>query len=324
MNKNLSEYLSLYFNNYLILQRNISDNTLSSYKYTFKLLFNYMINERNIKIKNISFNTISKELIKDFLNYLENHRNCSIGSRNQRLAAIKSFYNYIAIDNVTNFNNVQEILNIRFKKTSSKEMDYFTCDELKEYFNEININTIKGRRDLVLLTLMYDSAMRVCELINIKVCDLKLDSSPSVTVTGKGNKQRTIPIMNNTKELIIKYIHENQLTNSLYLFSNCKKERLCTRTVEYIVYKYNKTNKVISPHSLRRSRAIHLLEAGIDLVYIRDLLGHVSVITTEKYAKASPEYKRKMLAKMNPEIYANDSETIWNKEPDILKDILNF
>lgn len=320
MSKRFSECLSLYFNDYLVLQRNLSANTLSSYKYTFKLLFNYMINEKNI----ISFNTITKEVIKDFLNYLENHRKCSINSRNQRLAAIKSFYNYIGTDSITNFNNVQEILNIRFKKASNKEMDYFTCDELKKYFNEININTQKGRRDLVLLTLMYDSALRACELINIKLCDLKLNNSPSVTIMGKGNKERTVPIMNNTKKLLIKYIHENKLTSSSYLFSNCKKEKLCIRTVEYIVSKYNKTNKIISPHSLRRSRAIHLLEADIDLVYIRDLLGHVSVTTTERYAKASPEYKRKMLAKMNPEIYSNKDETIWNKEPDILEDILNF
>ena len=95
------------------------------------------------------------------------------------------------------------------------------------------------------------------------------------------------------------------MRNRLGYFSNCKKEKLCIRTVEYIVSKYNKTDKIISPHSLRRSRAIHLLEAGIDLVYIRDILGHVSVTTTERYAQASPEYKRKMLAKMNPEIYSN-------------------
>lgn len=129
--------------------------------------------------------------------------------------------------------------------------------------------------------------------------------------------------MNNTKELLIKYIEEKGLLNSNYLFINSKGDKLCARTIQIVIQKNNKTNKRISPHSLRRSRAVHLLEAGVDLTYIRDLFGHASVTTTEEYAKASSEYKRKMLSKVNQSVYSTNV-TSWNKDPNILEDILNF
>ena len=324
MNKTFAEYLQLYFNDYLIIQRNFSSNTITSYKYTFKLLLKFITEIKNIKINQISFEVINKELIKEFLNYLENEKGVSITTRNQRLACIKSFYQYVGSENVNNLRNVQDILNIKLKKTINKNIDYFTLIELKEYFNSIDISKRKGRRDLVLITLMYDSACRICEIINIKVFDLRLDNSPCVTVIGKGSKERTIPIMEETKNLLNNYINENKLTNSSYLFSNSKKEKLTERTIQVIISKYNKTSKNISPHSLRRTKAIHLLEAGVDLVYIRDFLGHESVTTTEKYAKASVEYKNKMLSKLNSDVYVETNDTIWNKDPSILEDILNF
>lgn len=321
---NFTKYLNLFFNDYLTLQLNCSSNTLKSYKYTFKLLLNYLINNKGIKLKDIDFKVLTKDNIKDFLNYIENNKKCSINTRNQRLAAIKSFFQYVSIENIEYLNETQDVLNIKMKKTIKKEMDYFSLKELEEFYNNIKTNTRKERRNYVLLVLLYDSAARLEELLNVKVMDVRLDNQPSITLLGKGKKIRCVPIMDKTKEIVIQYINENKLTNSSYLFSNSKGEKLNSRTIQIMINKYNKTNKNISPHSFRRSRAIHLLEAGVDMIYIRDLLDHISITTTERYAKASVEYKNKMLAKTYSNIFQENQETSWNNDKDLLEELLKL
>ena len=203
-------------------------------------------------------------------------------------------------------------------------MDYFTLKEMEDFFKSIKTNSKKERRNLVLLTLLYDSAARISELINIKVKDLRLDNNPCVTLLGKGNKERSVPIMTKTKEILIKYINENKLSDSSYLFSNSRKEKLNIRTIQILISKYNNTNKNITPHSFRRSRATHLLEAGVDLIYIRDLLGHSSVVTTERYSKISVEYKNKMLSKTYTKTFNENQITSWNNDMDLLEELLKL
>ncbi len=321
---NFTKYLNLFFNDYLTLQLNCSVNTIISYKYTFKLLLKYLVDVKNINLKEIDFNILTKENVKDFLNYIEQEKECSINTRNQRLAAIKSFFQYVGIENIEYLNDIQDILNIRMKKSVIKEMDYFTLVELQKFYDDIPTNTRKERRNYVLLTLLYDSAARLNELLNLKVKDLRLDNEPSVFLLGKGRKERCVPIMSKTKELLEKYIDENSLTNSSYLFSNSKKEKLNSRTIQIMISKYNNTTKNITPHSFRRSRAIHLLEAGVDIIYIRDLLNHSSIITTERYAKASVEYKRKMLEKTYSNAFENDKVTSWNQDKNLLEELMNL
>lgn len=321
---NFTKYLNLFFNDYLTLQLNCSVNTIISYKYTFKLLLKYLVDVKNINLKEIDFNILTKENVKDFLNYIEQEKECSINTRNQRLAAIKSFFQYVGIENIEYLNDIQDILNIRMKKSVIKEMDYFTLVELQKFYDDIPTNTRKERRNYVLLTLLYDSAARLNELLNLKVKDLRLDNEPSVFLLGKGRKERCVPIMCKTKELLEKYIDENSLTNSSYLFSNSKKEKLNSRTIQIMISKYNNTTKNITPHSFRRSRAIHLLEAGVDIIYIRDLLNHSSIITTERYAKASVEYKRKMLEKTYSNAFENDKVTSWNQDKNLLEELMNL
>lgn len=320
---NFSKYLNLFFNDYLILQLNCSDKTIDSYKYAFKLLLNYLITEKKIKLKNIDFNVLTKDNIKDFLNYLENDRNCSIETRNQRLAAIKSFFQFVGIEKIEYLNEVQGILNIKSKKVIIKEMDYLTLEEIDFFFEKMPKNKRKDRRNYVFLVLLYDSAARLEELLNAKVYNIKLDNKPSIILLGKGGKERNVPIMDKTAELVKQYINENKLCDSSYLFCNSRGEKLNPRTIQKMIKDKNTTTKKITPHSFRRSRAIHLLEAGVDIIYIRDLLDHASVVTTERYAKASPKYKNKMLAKAYPDVFS-DMETSWNQDKDLLEELLKY
>ena len=152
MNKTFAYYLNNYFNVYLPKEISASENTIISYKNTFKLFLNFLIRQKNINIEKIDFKVIDRETIKEFLNFLEKDRKVSINTRNQRLAAIKSFYQYVKIEDPSLLVNFQNILTIRTKKPIKKLETYLTLEEITTLFNSIDITTAKGRRDLVLLS----------------------------------------------------------------------------------------------------------------------------------------------------------------------------
>lgn len=327
-NSNFAELLYSYFNDYLAIQKNTSAHTIRSYKTTFKLFVKYLINNDKTNIKNISLEDINRENVINFLNYLDNTFNISITTRNQRLAAIKSFCRYIVYEDISNINNIQQILLVPIKKGENRQIDFLTKEQLTIFLNSISTNTRKGIRDYTLVSLMYDSAVRVSEIINVKVNDLNLENNPSIMVYGKGKKYRTIPITNNTKDLLLKYINLEKLNNFSYLFTGNKKDKATAKMISHVIEKYSKLsnlNKNIHPHSLRHTRAIHLLEAGVPLVYIRDILGHENITTTEIYAKVSLEMKRKALEN----VYINDNNfnkdaSIWSNDVDLLSSLLEL
>ena len=320
-----SEYMKRFFENYLLNQRNLSTYTIKSYKTTFKLFINYLISEKYIKIKNINFDIFTRENIIDFLNYLENNLKSSIITRNQRLAAIKSFCNYVLEEDVENHIDLLRILKISKKKAESKEIDYLTKDELNKYLSVISTDNRKGVRDYTLINLLYDSGCRESELINIKVNDLDLDNNPCVTLYGKGRKHRTIPITYETRNLINKYIKLFRLSNYDYLFCGNGSNKASSKMIVHIVKKYaklSKINKNIHPHVFRHSRAMHMLENNIALIDISNFLGHSSVTTTEIYAKANIELKRKAIQAVYPIDENIDYE--WNKDSEILKSLFEL
>lgn len=323
-NSNFTVLLNTYFNNYLTIQKNSSVHTIRSYKLTFKLFVKYLINDCNIDIKKISLDDLNRNNVINFLNQL----NCSVATRNQRLAAIKSFCNYIVYEDISNIKNVQQILLIPAKRGENKKIDFLTKEELTYFLNSINTNTRKGIRNYTLISIMYDSAARASEIINVKVNDLNLNNNPSISLYGKGKKYRTIPITENSKELLIKYIELEKLNNFSYLFSGSKSNKATPKMISHIIKKYAKLSNIsknIHPHSLRHTRAVHLLEAGIPLVYIRDILGHESVTTTEVYARVSLEAKRKALQyvyDVNNEFAKENS--IWNNNKSLLSLLLEL
>lgn len=324
MNNSFSSLLNSYLTNYLVIQRNMSFNTIRSYKCTFKLLIRYITDVKNIPIKNINFDIINRELIIDFLDYIENETNASIRTRNQRLAVIKSFYAYVKDANPEQLINIQQILTIKCKKEIKKEFDYLTKDEINTFLNSIPTNSNKGIRDYTLLMLLYDSGARAQEIINLKVEDLRLDSNPVVRLFGKGNKYRTIPITNNTRDILLKYIEINKLNTNSILFSNPKDNYATTKMITHIIDKYSDvTNKNIHPHTFRHSRAMHLLEAGVNLIYIRDFLGHNSIETTEIYAKTNENIRRNAITNAYNFDISKDLND-WTTDEKLLKDLLNI
>ena len=323
--KYLTEFLSVY----LPSQKNVSKNTIRSYRDTFKLLINYYKEVENIPVERLTLNILSSEGVICFLGWLETNRKCSIATRNQRLAAIHSFFRYVQAEEPAGIFSFQKISSIPIKKTKKPIVEHLTPEAIKLLLEQPDKHTSKGRRDLTLISTLYDTGARVQELIDIRVCDVTLQAPAVITLTGKGNKDRRVPIMKNTTSLLQNYLLEKKLDkpwkNENSLFTNNQHHKLTKEGVAYIIAKYveltRKTSTLVpakvKPHMLRHSKAMHLLEAGVNLIYIRDFLGHVDLKTTEIYAKASTETKRKAIENVYPDLIDSNLPD-WNKDQALL------
>lgn len=324
-----SKYLTEYFTNYLPLQKNASINTIHSYRDTFKLLLRYCSEEKNITPEKITLEKLDKILFLDFLEWLEFEKNNSISTRNLRLAAVHSFFRYVQTEDPTQIFNFQKVISIPIKKAPKTAVDYLTPDAMKILLAQPDKYTRKGRRDLTLMSTLYDSGARVQELIDLKVSDVILTTQPIIILNGKGNKIRRVPLMNNTRILLEKYIQENYLYKSWKsdypLFFNNQCNKLTRKGVAYIISKYipsarfesTQVPKRLKPHQFRHSKAMHLLQAGVNLIYIRDFLGHVDLKTTEIYARHDTEAKRKAIEKAFPNIVDKNLPD-WNEDKSLL------
>ena len=323
--KHLTEFLLVY----LPTQKNVSRNTIYSYRDMFKLLIKYCQEVKQITIERMSLNDLSRELLIDFLQWLEIERKSSISTRNQRLAAIHSFFRYVQAEEPGGLFHFQKIIGIPIKKAPKTVVEHLSPEAIKLLLEQPNKHTLKGRRDLTLISVLYDSGARVQELIDIRVCDVTLGAPVVITLTGKGNKVRKVPIMKNTAALLQNYLLENKLDkswkNEYPLFINSQNHKLTKEGVAHIILKYvvcaRKASTLLPPrvkvHMLRHSKAMHLLHAGVNLIYIRDFLGHVDLKTTEIYARADTEMKRKALENVHSDLI-DSTLPDWNKDKALL------
>ena len=320
-----SKYLTDYLTQYLSHECGFSPNTIQTYSVTFTIFLTYMKGEEGIGPDKLCLKDITKPCIINFLKWLETERKCSVSTRNARLATLHSFFKFIQYRDMKGMNIWQEILSIRFKKCASPQMSYLTSDAMKLLLMQPDICTRKGRRDLALLGLMYDSAARVQEIADLTPSDFRFEDTTTVKLKGKGSKSRIVPLSENQVRNLMRYMQENNLFEthaSIYpLFSNPHNGKLSRAAILAIVKKYTamarlKDNSIIPDdigcHSFRHSKAMHMLEADINLIYIRDFLGHSSITTTEVYARTSAQKKMKALQKVNPSI-VTDRKSSWQK-----------
>jgi integrase/recombinase XerD len=323
-----SKTLTKYFTEYLTISRNLSPNTISSYRDVFKLLLLFMQSEKKLSPERIEFEVLDQLTINLFLNWIEDVRKVSIETRNQRLAVLHSFFKFAQYERPDLMHQFQQILIMPKKKCQKKIVAYLSDAQLNALFKQPDIGTLAGRRDLSLIVFLYDSAARVQELVDLNVRDIRLDYPPRVVLTGKGRKTRQVPLMTKTAKLIEQYLNDQNLILPQYLdspvFFNSRKERLTRAGITYILKKYaNRTNGIlepteISPHILRHTKAMHLLHSGVNIIYIRDYLGHVDISTTEIYARASDQMKRNALEKVVPN-YSIREPMPWEADAGLLQ-----
>ena len=187
-------YLTKYLSQYLPGQSGASKNTVQSYRDTFSLLLSYCQEEKHISPQKLTLVRLDRLLIEQFLMWLEDKRNCCAGTRNNRLAAIHAFYRYLQIENPQMIQRCQEILSIPYKKAQQKVMTYLTLDGIKALLAQPDTNTKSGRRDVALLSLLYDTGARVQELVDLKLEDIRFSSPTVIRLTGKGKKVRMKPV----------------------------------------------------------------------------------------------------------------------------------
>lgn len=303
-----ARYLTQFLGVYLPGHLGSKKNTQLSYRDSFSLLLEYCRDEEKIAPEKLMVSQVDRNLILRFLKWLEEIRSCKTTTRNQRLAAIHSFFSFLMVEAPQYIEQSQKVLNIPMKKADKPPLMYLPLDSVKGLLDQPDRNTTQGRRDAVLLSLLYDTGARVQELVDLKVCDINLNDTVTVILTGKGGKSRIVPVMAPTGELLRQYIDRAGLShpskNRTPLFTNRGKQPLTRAGVTYILKKYASQAQAsgvkyisgeITPHWLRHSKAMHLLQSGVNLIYIRDLLGHSDVSTTEIYARADETMKRKAL-----------------------------
>jgi integrase/recombinase XerD len=331
-----SKYLTDYLSRYLSHERGASPNTITVYRDTFVLFITFMQHVRHIKAEKLWLKSITKESVTTFLDWLQTERNCGNTTRNLRLSVLHSFFRYVQYQHPDNLHEYQNILSIKLKKVKQSAINYLTTEGIKVLLEQPDVTAKKGRRDLALLSLMYDTGARVQELIDLTPSALRLDRPSTIQITGKGNKTRIVPLLDKQVNILKSYLNEHGLLTTKArdypLFSNSRHEKLTRPGVTYILLKYaDKARKQypylipdkLSCHSLRHSKAMHLLQAGVNLVYIRDILGHVSVQTTEIYARADSRQKREAIEKayigVTPEFIP-----IWENNPSLIGWLKSF
>lgn len=237
-----SKALTHYLSNYLPGRRNVSPNTVKSYRDTFKLLLFYCKQHAGVTVERLCMKHIDKTLILDFLGWLENERDNSISTRNQRLACIHGFFRYVQLEEPGSLLSHQQVLSIPMKKVQKPMVNHLTSDALKCILAQPNLEKPGGRRDLTLLSVLYDTGARVQELIDLRVCDVRLDPPPVLTLTGKGKKKRCVPLMSNTESLLKQYMSETHLLQNGIpthpLFFNSQRRKMTRAGITYILKKY--------------------------------------------------------------------------------------
>jgi site-specific recombinase XerD len=328
-----AKHLSKFLSEYLPYERNMSPNTVASYRDTYVQFIGYMKDVQKIRVEQLTLDIITRQRVLDFLSWVQKERNCGIATRNHRLAAIHSFMSYLQYEEIHHLDEWQRILSIKAMKDEKKSISYLTTEGIKLLLDQPDTTTRNGRRNLALLALMYDTGARVQEIIDLTPESLKTESKPyTLRLFGKGRKSRVVPLMEEQIVILKRYMEENHLFENHKLkhplFFNSRNEKLTRAGVTYILKTYVGMARQVTPelvpciiscHTLRHSKAMHLLQSGVNLVYIRDLLGHVSIQTTEIYARADHKQKREALEKAYTNLIPEKAkECEWEQNQNLL------
>lgn len=299
----LARHLTAYLGRHLPGQRNLSANTIASYSDTFRLLLRYL-EESGKRPESLSMGDLDREAVEGFMAWLERRGN-SDRTINQRLSAVKAFVGYVIGRDPARLLQYQQVLAMRQRKAPRRRMVVPGRDGLAAILANPDASTPRGRRDMVLLTVLYDTGARVSELCGITLGDVRLEDPATVVLRGKGRKYRVVPLMRPTAGLLASYVSDARdgCAPGDPLFPNPHGGPLTRAGVSGIVSRHVRgaieagaaLPEGVTPHSFRHQKAIDLLESGVNLVYIRDLLGHASVTTTEIYATVSLARKREVL-----------------------------
>jgi integrase/recombinase XerD len=303
----LSALLTGFFLRYLVTERNVSRHTIAAYRDGLKLLLQFTATRCRRQIEQLTLDDFSASTVLDFLNDLEVTRHNTPRTRNARLAALQTFFRYVVTHEPALASQCDPILALSSKKAIHPVLGYLTEQELGHVLAHVDRANPNGERDYVFLAVLYDTGTRIQELLDLTPQDFHLDPPAFVRVRGKGRRERLCPLLPQTARLVRRFLtaQHRPLDDKQPLLQNRRGLRLTRHGGRYLLRKYvdraarsmpSLARRGISPHTVRHTKAMHLLQSGVPLISVKDFLGHVDVKSTEIYVQSDLEMKRAALA----------------------------
>jgi integrase/recombinase XerD len=314
----LGRGLVRFFQEYLPSLRGMSLHTIHSYRDSLVLFLRFAAKDTGHPVEALTIADFSAGRVGEFLKFLEAERGNGIATRNARLAALHTFARFMLAEHPEHMEGLQQVLGLPFKRGARMTpIEYLEKSEIEVLLAGIDRTTPPGRRDYTMFALMFNTGARVQEILNLHVRDVRLEPPCQVRLLGKGNKVRLCPIWPRTAQLLRDLIRNEHATvdnpADRQVFLNRRGSPMTRFGVRYLLRKYiaagakqapTLADKRIHPHSLRHTTAIHLLKAGVDFATISQWLGHASLNTTMRYARADIDLKRQALAQVFPDVLA--------------------
>ena len=321
--------VSAFLTDWLPHQRGYSENTVLGYRDAIRLLCTYLVEERGARLESFPLAALDRGLVLSWLGWLRDTRGCSTSTANQRLAAVKSLAAFAQLEHVELMAQMQEVMSVKSTKSVPREVRHLTVDQVAALIDRPDGATRDGLRHRVALTLMYDSGCRVQELCDVDVRDVRTTrGAASVRLVGKGRKARTVVVSDATASLVEGYVERQRsgVPADSPLVTNRAGGRMTRNGMRYVVSKYASLCHADDPtfpervhcHELRHSKAMHMLAAGINIVYIRDFLGHEDISTTMVYARADNRLKDEAVGKLAPKLGADTDLPDWRDDGSLL------
>lgn len=317
-----------FLSDHLMHERGVSRNTQQSYRDTFCLFLPFVSGRLKTAVDRLAIDDLSPNVVSDFLAHLEQSRNCSVATRNQRLATLHAFARFTGESSPEHVDWCAQIRQVPFKRGWRKPVPYLEKDEIDELLRTPDCATEQSRRDHALLLFLYNSGARATEAARITIEDLAWDATGtgSVKICGKGRKVRFCPLWKKTMAELRPLIRGRDASNPLFLnrygdpITRFGIHTLVARHAESAAIKLpSLKTKRVSPHTIRHTTATHLLRAGVDLNTIRAWLGHVSLDTTNIYAETDLAMKAKALAACDPGGGNGTNKKRWRNDPSIME-----
>jgi site-specific recombinase XerD len=322
----LPNLLHAFFHEWIGQQRNLSHHTVLSYRDTWRLFLRFVSQRKNRSVAALSLPDLDANEVLAFLQHLEEERKSCIGTRNCRLAAIRSFFALVALREPQTIAQCAQIAHIPTKKASQRAMCYLDADEITAILKQPDRSTVEGQRDHALLAFLYNTGARIQEALDLRTRAIRFESPAQVTLFGKGRKERISPLWPETADLLKALLRRQPRTQDEAIFVNCYGQPLGAAGVRFKLHQYvlaaakqlpSLAQKRVTPHSFRHTAGVQLVAAGVDVTVIRSLLGHSRLETTNHYARADLATKRKALEQVDPSTRPGKPPR-WKRNPELL------
>lgn len=324
----LAHNVQTFFADYLVAQRDTSGHTVLAYRDALKLFLTFIARGRKKAVADLGFEDIAPEGVLAFLEDIEKRRKNSVRTRNARLAALHTFFRYVAAREPQLLDLCQRISGIPIKKTSTPTVVYIEHAELLHVLAHIDRKTPRGRRDYLLLRLLFETGARAQEMASVRTSALQLERPSKMRLLGKGRKERICPLRPETVPYIREHLRERGVAvgQDVPLFVGRHGGALTRFGILRIVQRHVRkaspslpslARKNVGAHTFRHAAALHLLRAGNELSVVKSWLGHVSIVTTDLYMEIDDEMKRKAIEATEP-VAAPKRQPIWKRDRDLL------